>query len=373
MIKFRQKEFIAPLVAAGARMAASALPSLALEGGLGIAANKAQEKANQQQTEIMQQQAEQQAAANKQMQKTLDKIAEKADKNPQGAVQAAGQALQQRQYARLGKAKIATFLKRDVGGFAKDVGKMAWNRKNIMIGGTLAGAGMAASSYAADKAVQHDMKKSGIPLEKRPETKQKEYSASKFGKGVLSGVKKAGKVVKDAAKANKGMIVTTSALGALPVVSGYAAEKEQLKAQIKDTKKSAPETRSYSIIRGVSKWLKGAGKTLKKNWGTFKKHPGQSTLGWVSNNIGQGGGRKEVMNFGKELEQRGLKSGSKLSQKAGKFIYTNPKTSLVGSTVIGLGVMANTWDRGEKTVKGLAKKLDKDAYAYQESKDQEIQ
>ena len=372
MIKFKQKEFLAPLVAGAGRLAAQVLPSVAIEGGLGLAANKAQEKANAQQTEIMEKQAEQQAEANKDIQRTLDKIAESAKSNPQGAVQAAGQALQQKQYANLGRV-----LKKDVGGFAKDIGKSIWKRRNLLIGGTLAGGAMAASSYAADKAVQLDMKRSGIPLQKinKPETVQKQYSG--FAKSAIAGVKKyggkVGRVIGEAAKENKGMIITTSALGALPIVAGYASEKQQLKDQVNATKNSIPSQKSYSILSGVGKSLGRMGRKMKAGWWKFKKHPGQSVLGWVSNNIGQGGGRKDVMDFGRELEQRGIKSGSRLSQKAGKFIYTHPKTSLVGSTAVGMGAMGLTWGKGESAVKGLIKKVDKDGYAYQESKDQEVQ
>lgn len=356
MIKFRQKEFVAPLVG----LAASAIPSIAVEAGLGMASNKAQKKANEEQTAIMQEQARQQAKANKDIQKTLDKIAENS-KNA-NTVQAIGQTLQQRQYAFLGR--TARIVKRDVGGFAKDIGKLAWKRRNTLIGGTIAGGAMAGSAYLADKAVQHDMKKNNIPLDKLSQVEEKKYSIIKSTGSIL---KKTGKVIKEAADDNKGMIIATSAFGALPILSGYASDKAKLKDQIKNT--TTETSRNYSILGSISK---GA-KSLKKGWGVFKSHPGQSILGFISSNIGQGGGRKEVMKFGRELESLGNKSGSRISKNVGKFIYNHPKTSLVGSTAVGLGVMANTWDRGEKTVKGLAKKLDKNAYAYQESKNQDIE
>lgn len=364
MIKFRQKEFMAPL----AGMLVSALPSVAVEAGLGMAGNKAQKKANEQQTQIMQEQAEQQAEANRNIQKTLDKIAEKADKNPQGAAEVVGQALQQRQYAKLGKVID------DVGGLAKDVGGLVWKRKNLLIGGTMAGAAMAGTSYLADKAVQHDMKKSGIPLpHKQEKQQQRQYSGGGFGKSILEGAKKVGRTLGNAAKENKTMIITTSALGALPVVAGYASEKEQLRGQINATKNSAPNQRSYSIMGGVMKGLRKTGSSIKKGWESFRSHPGQSVLGWISNNIGQGGGRKDVMKFGHELEEAGKKSGSILSQKTGRFIYTHPKTSLLGSTGIGLAVTAGTWGAGEKAINKLARKADKNAFAYQDSKNQDVQ
>ena len=99
MIKFRQKNYAAWL--------AATLPSLALEGGIGLMGNAQQKKANEEA-------AEQQAIANKRMEKlqqqqnedikgALDKIAENSKTNPQ-AVQQATQAIQatQQQYSAVG-------------------------------------------------------------------------------------------------------------------------------------------------------------------------------------------------------------------------------------------------------------------------------
>lgn len=360
MIRFKEKEFIAPLVGA----LVSAVPGVAAEIGMGVSANKAQKKAMEEQNQIMAQQAEQQAEANKDIKKTLDKIAEKADNNP-GAAKAAVEALQQKQYAKVGKVLD------NVIGLGKDVGGLVLKRKNLLLGGTMAGAAMGASSYLADKAVQHDMKKSGIPVPHN--TKQKQYSKLGFGKIAINQAKKVGGALKEAAKKNKGMIISTSAFGALPIVAGYASEKEQLRGQINATKNFAPEQRSYSVLAGVSKGLRKFRGSIAKGWRSFKSHPGQSALGWISNNIGQGGGRKDVLKFGHELEEAGKKSGSALSQKLGKFIYKHPKTSLVGSTGIGLATMSGTWGAGEKAVQKLARKVDNNAYAYQDSKNQIVQ
>lgn len=365
MINFRQKEFVAPfpLIATAGRIAASALPSLAVEGGLGLAANKSQEKANEEQTAIMQQQAAEQARANRNIQRTLNKIAESAKNNPQSALIGAGQTLQQRQYAiNLGKA--SRIIKKEVGGFGKDLGKMVLSKKNTLIGGTIAGGAMAGTSYLADKAVQLDMKRNNIPLTATTTEESRNYSG--LPNTLMKGVNKVGKTLKDSAKSNKGMILTTSAFGAMPILSSYAVDKQKLKDQVENTK-------SYSITGSILSGMKKGKASIKKGFNTFKSHPGQSILGFISNNIGQGGGRKDVMKFGRDLENLGKKSGSTLSQKTGRFIYNNPKTSLVGSTLVGMGVTANTWDRGEKAVKGIAKKLDKNAYAYQESKNQEIE
>lgn len=378
MIKFRQKNYAAWL--------AATLPSLALEGGIGLMGNAQQKKANEEA-------AEQQAIANKRMEKlqqqqnedikgALDKIAENSKTNPQ-AVQQATQAIQatQQQYSAVGGIlKGVKNNAKNLKGFGKDLGTVVWKRKSSLIGGTLAGATLAGSGYLADKVVQFDMKRSGIPLQKS-EKKQKEYAL--VGKGFL---KEAGKTIKTAAKKNKRLIGSMAAFGALPVVSGYAANKQQLKDQINATQEQ-PKQRSYSImnlVKGVGKSLRTrsraigqsatkTGQSMKKGWKTFKSHPGQSTLGWISNNIAMGGGRRGVEKFGRQLSAMGRKSGNPLTQKAGKFILDHPKTAIGASIPAGLGAMALTWDAGEKLTTKALKKVDKNATAYRDSQNQEVE
>lgn len=375
MVKFKQKDFIAPVI--------PMLASLGVEGAIGVAGNSAQKKANEEQTAIMEQQAEQQAEANRAMQKTLDKIAENASKNPMGAAQAAVQTMQQKQYANVGSS-ILSFA-RNAKGFAKDLGPVIWKRKNDIIGGVLGGSALAGGAYLADKYVQHDMKKSGIKIpEKSDAPVQKSYAT--IG-GVLKGT---GKVLKDAVKENKGMIATLSVMGAAPVLAGYASNKAQMKDQIKATsgnanKNSNPQInknklnqKTYSIGSFIkSGWnsLKKSnfGQTVKKNYNTFNAHRGQSILGFISNNIAMGGGRKGVERFGDDLIKQGAKSGNKWTQKAGNFVKNYPKTAIAASIPIGLGVTAATWDQGEKLTKKALKKIDKNAFAYQESQNEEVQ
>lgn len=383
MIKFRQKMYIAPALIGAI---GSSIPSLALEGGIGLMGNAQQKKANEEA-------AEQQAIANKRMEKlqqqqnedikaSLDKIAENSKSNPQSAQQATQviQAKQQQYSAVGGILKGIKNNTKNLKGFGKDLGTVVWKRKNGLIGGTLAGATLAGSGYLADKAVQFDMKRSGIPLQKS-EKKQKEYAL--VGKGFL---KEAGKTIKTAAKKNKKLIGTMAAFGALPVVAGYAANKQQLKDQINATQEQ-PKQRSYSImnfVKGVGKSLRTrsraigqsatkTGQSMKKGWKTFKSHPGQSTLGWISNNVAMGGGRKGVEKFGRQLSAMGRKSGNPLTQKAGKFILDHPKTAIGASIPAGLGTMALTWDAGEKLTNKALKKVDKNATAYRDSQNQEVE
>ena len=54
-----------------------------------------------------------------------------------------------------------------------------------------------------------------------------------------------------------------------------------------------------------------------------------------------------------------------------KFLRRHKKTALVGAT--GLGLVAwKPWTMGENAVKGTLGAIDKNAYAYEKSKEQEV-
>ena len=362
MIKFRQKEYVLP--AALLTVGRTALTGLNAVGNAaavgGIIQGNSQMK-----------QAEEQAAAqeeqNRKMTKALNKIAENAKNNPQAAQQVAD-IVGQKQFARvnLGFLKNSKTVK-NATGLGKDLGKVIWKNRRGLGGGLLAGAALSGTSYLTDKAIQYDMKKSGIPLPQKKE-EQREYSV----KGsIMKGLKFAGRELGQTVKKNKTSIGLMAAIGTVPTTLGYVAEKKEYKDQIKNT--VPPREKSYSVASNVLKNLgtrvRGVG-TKVKNAPIFHT-PGQTILGGISNLFG-GGGRKGVYKFGHQLNRYGKHSGSEWSQKAGKFIMDHPKTALAGSIPVGAGIMATTWDAGDKLVKRGAKKIDKNAYAYQESKEEEI-
>lgn len=341
MIKFRQKEFFWGM----ALNAAGAI-------GTGLSLKQGSDQMKQ-----AEEQAEEQ---NRKMTKALNKIAENAKNNPQAAQQAAD-VIGQKQFAQINFAKLTATLKNNktlgnAKGLAKDVGKIVWKGKNKLIGGgTMMGATMAGASYLTDKAIQKDMKKNGMPLEKT-------YSAG----SIMKAVKGTGKVLGEAAKKNKETLITMAALGSAPMALGYSAEKAQYKDQMASTQ------RNYAVpgVMAVKRLLTGASKSVRNS--QIFKTPGQTILGGLSNLSG-GGGRKGVYKFGHQLNRYGKYSGSVWSQKAGKFIMDNPKTALAGSIPVGSAVLGATWGTGEKIVNKTARALDKDAFKYQDSKNQEIQ
>lgn len=342
MIKFRQKEFFCGM-------------ALNAAGAIGTGLFLKQGSDQMKQAEEQAAQAEEQ---NRKMTKALNKIAENAKNNPQAAQQAVD-VMGQKQFAQINFAKLTATLKNNktlgnAKGLAKDVGKIVWKGKNKLIGGTMMGATMAGASYLTDKAIQIDMKKNGMPLEKT-------YSAG----SIMKAVKGTGKVLGEAAKKNKGTLITMAALGSAPMALGYSAEKAQYKDQMALTQ------RNYAVpgVMAVKRLLTGASKSVRNS--QIFKTPGQTILGGLSNLSG-GGGRKGVYKFGHQLNRYG-NSGSVWSQKAGKFIMDNPKTALAGSIPVGAAVLGATWGTGEKIVNKTARALDKDAFKYQDSKNQEIQ
>lgn len=343
MIKFRQKEFFWGM-------------ALNAAGAIGTGLSLKQGSDQMKQAEEQAAQAEEQ---NRKMTKALNKIAENAKNNPQAAQQAAD-VMGQKQFAQINFAKLTATLKNNktlgnAKGLAKDVGKIVWKGKNKLIGGTMMGATMAGASYLTDKAIQKDMKKNGMPLEKT-------YSAG----SIMKAVKGTGKVLGEAAKKNKGTLITMAALGSAPMALGYSAEKAQYKDQMALTQ------RNYAVpgVMAVKRLFTGASKSVRNS--QIFKTPGQTILGGLSNLSG-GGGRKGVYKFGHQLNGYGKHSGSVWSQKAGKFIMDNPKTALAGSIPVGAAVLGATWGTGEKIVNKTARALDKDAFKYQDSKNQEIQ
>lgn len=65
----------------------------------------------------------------------------------------------------LGRSWYKSGVGKFVNGLGKVTGDMIYDHRNKIIGGTLAGAGMAAVHYGVNKGIQHNMKKNGIDME----------------------------------------------------------------------------------------------------------------------------------------------------------------------------------------------------------------
>lgn len=364
MIKFRQKEFIAPL----ALLAHPATMGVLTAGSIAQGVKGAKDQAKY---------AEQQEEQNAQITKALNRVAKAAENNPQVAQQAAD-IMSQRQFAMINP-KALSGVTKTAKGFVKDVKPLVWNKgtKNFLKNGLVFGGTTGVVSYGVDKAIQADAKKIGMPL-----GQEEKQFATIPGKSIMSGLSKGAKSTGKFLNNHKGTMLMATGMAAIPAL-GYISERQQFKDQIAST--GQPQQKQYAALGNVMKFAKPyVGKIGKGASGVLKSaktaiqpmmdHPGQTILGGINKLSSFGGlGRKEVAKFGKDLHAAGMKSGNTWSQKAGKFIVDHPKTSLLGALPVGMAGVKVSYDASEKLVRKTAGALDKDAFAYEKSKNQTVQ
>jgi len=380
MTKFRQKEFIAPLVALGGIANAAMIGGTAISIGQG----KKQQKELEAQGRAAQEAAEKQQELIREQNRKLERISEKAQSNPQ-AIGELKNVMSQKTYALVNPQTVKN-AKLMLG----DGLKIINNHKDHLAGMAMTGVGVGTVNYAAGKYIQHDMKKEGLT---KPMTEQKTYAipTKSIMEGLSKGAKFAGKTVKNNWKSSLGWGV---AIGGLPTVMQYQADKQQIKDQIGATQKAYANVGSIlnagkSALKSIQGTPKAAVESFrkiptiaertwnstKKGWNTLKSHPGQSILGGISN-LTFGGGSKGVKNIANEMSQgqsewtRKLASKMTRTDKQGNIQPT--KVALAASIPVGLGIMHATWDAPEKAIKKATEAVDPGAYKYQNSKNQQI-
>ena len=344
MIKFRQKAFIAPLAALGGTALMNGLTGLSLfQGYQQMSEGKKQAEAA---AEQQQQMIKAQKRDNEKLTAALNNIANKA--NSQAAT-AAGMLV--------GKSKTFSTPKfiskgsrvvRDVINAAGGTGTVG----KAFLGLGVSGVAMGTGGYLADKAITKDARNIGL----MPKKSEKQYSAPSVMSKVGKYAKKTGKYLISKEGRNEALLGT--AFGAFPV-AGYIAERQQFKAQQKSSEQ--PQTKTYAspaVARGISGWFK------KKGWDGWKTVTGGLAK---LNSMGKYG-KREIQTFGKNLKT----SESSLLKRAGNWIEKNPnKSNLIGAGV-GSVTLLGTMNAGEKAAKTVARKIDKDAFAYEDFKNQEV-
>lgn len=354
MKRFKRKLFFLP---------AAILPALTTMGNAAMVASvpmmgiqmKQASDAEKQNQEMMEKSEEQ----NRELTRALNRIAKNAGNNPEVAKQVT-QVMGQKQFASVNLSNLKAL--------GKDLKSVLWTPKTKRFIGTglASGAAMTATGYAIDKGIQKDMKNIGVPLNNQQE--QRSYSVlsniSKFGKNAYNGLKK---------NVNLKEVGTWSAFATFPAIGYVAGERQQLKNQIAASKNAQVEQQKSYAIPGMS-FIKGIGADIKAGYKTFKAHKGQTILGGINKLASYGNiGRREVAAFGQKLADTGAKSGSVLSQKVGNFITNNPKTALAMTIPVSAGVAAGTYGVGEKLTRKGLEKVDKNAFAYEKSKNQQIE
>lgn len=412
MIVFREKEFVAPLIAGGLKLLGSMGAMTGISAVQGRQANKIAQQQGAEQIRIAQSQARQQMAeAKKQTElmakqtKAYQQAAQSAAKN--GALVQSPAQMQQQTFSITLKRKTfanpvvglankvagsgvwkkvaGTKTYQNIRGFGKDlyeVGKKRGSAQKIADGLAM-GATMAGGGYLVDKAIQADMKKNGMPVDtpqKQEKSKAKKVKSAILGGGAaLAGTagtlfmarkgklttanlkKGAGMVgqgfknqfrLKDPVTGKKSILGPALTVG-LPAFTGisYMAQKKQMKDQVEQSE------RQYSIPL-----LRNLGKNIKKAGGKVIDAPA-ALFGFGKK------GRQELSN---QLLSVGMNSGNPITKKVAK--YVNPKKAIPGAIVgVGIGSAAfKPFDIGDKAVRKPLEAVDKKAYGYEKQQNQAV-
>jgi hypothetical protein len=386
MIKFRQKMYIA-LPAAGALLSKAGgltMKGLNLAGQASMVGSVVQSQQQMNQAEQHQQQnarlQKQQMIVEQQKADAINNLA----KSPAGQTPAA-QAVQQGLFSEgkvLKNQKLFAmrYNMQDIKGFGKDLGNHIWKNKKHIGGFVGFGVAMTGGKYLADKMIQKD--KSVMP-QQNEENKQKVYSevkkqvSPKKGKNIISKLGGAG----------LGMGL---AMGALQPLGSYIGDKTQ---QQSISKKS--EERQFanpSIFRRGINAIKRSGWGSRQNmnvidsinnekskvydprtWKWLKKvkHNPARGLANVYNSFNMMGGETGMKSFQNSLTGQGT-SGSRLSKDIANFTKKHGATSMAAIGAIGGGALFKSSELAEKGTEKTLRAIDKNAFKYTDSKEEEM-
>lgn len=393
MVKFRQKMYIAPLIPAlGAKvvgaakalgtgqglMNASMMAGTGLQVGemSGLLKNKGQERLQQQQIAAQQKTdqanikaAKIQAESNQQLAQAITATGNTGSVSPSQVIaNTKGFSSYTLKNQKLFAMK---YNMKDVKGFGKDVGNHLWKNKGHIGGflgfGLLAGTG----KYVADRIIQKD--KSVMPQEKsysslpKPETKS--IMSKKSGMGTV--------------------LALGLGLGALQPVSSYISDKIQQKAISKKAEKQYSTT---NFFRKGMRSIKRSGWNSRQNmndinrinnskstwydprsWIWVKKimhNPVRGTAN-VYNSFNMMGGETGMQSFRESLSGK-HSSGSKISRDLSDFMKNHGAVSMAGIGAIGGTALFKTSDLVDKGMEKTVRAIDKNAYKYTDSKEEEI-
>ena len=396
MIKFRQKDFalpafLAPLFTANGLMTSSMIGGTAISAVQGSKAAKASEAQHEEMLAA-------QKRENAKLTKALNNLAEQAKNNPQAAIQAGQLVGQSRMYAIPSGAAMNGFFKK-VGQWGKDmVGAIGGSKKKIGTGKFLvnkktgkkvemhkyvpdtgadaagkailglgsAGVATAAVGYGVNKFQTEDARKIGMLP---PKEAQKSYSVMS---SVGSYAKRMGKhlVSKENLKKSAGW----GAFAALPL-AGYLGDRVQFKDQIKNQEQQAIGQKQYSIGKAAMGFVK---KLNPKTWQVVKT-PKDTLSGFAAKSGSMFMiGKKEMLGFGERLKKNatsdwGRKTGEWITKKDAKGNYKNLWKANLGIGLTGGSVLTAAYGKGEKLADKALRKVDSDAYSYENYKNNQQQ
>lgn len=228
-------------------------------------------------------------------------------------------------------------------------------KSNIILGTAMGG-----SVYAAGKYIQHDMKKSGTEVD--PETgmlQQKAYASPMPAlKNLYNGAAKV------AGKYHLGTIGMGVAMGGVPLALGYKADKQAAQDM---------QERTYGYIDGALKTAKAMGTKAWWKARPIVQHPGQTITGFASNMASYGiGGTENIQKFGGNLINIGKTQNNKTLTSMGNWIQNHKTAANALSVVPGLAAAKVTWDGSQKLVEKTTRAVDPGAYQYADAKKQQV-
>lgn len=369
MIRFKQKEFIAPLLATAGKAAMSMAPDILNAGATAIS--------NSQNNQIQQQALENQQKQQKEQNKILNKAVKK---DPVGVASVLSQ--QQFSYlGRLGK-KYAAQARRSVNdiisgldgvtkddfvGFGRDLKYSVRRNKDAIIGPAMASGAAILGSYLGNKAIKKykDYKANQIKEQWLNELEEREYSVpEKFIKYIPPKSESVMEGLGRIANKYKGRI----ALGFAGGVAGAAlpfAIQEYTKRQMAKQTKEEPEEREYSVknkINYVKEYINNGVNAIRRGYRDVKNDPLKHYIKTFKSRVRP----SDLNSFANDLESGGSKS--KITSLVSKMIKKHPKTSLiVGSGVAYLGKKGV--NKLKDTVHQGIKKIDKNAFSQESDYD----
>lgn len=389
MVKFRQKMYALPLLAAaggalkaiGGGSAAMGAMNVATTGTMagGMIQGVGQMKqADMHQAQNLKMQ-KQQMKVEKQKVDAINNLANSpAGQTPQG--QAVQQGLfSERKVLKNQKLFALKYNMQDLKGFGKDLGNHILKNKKPIKGFLGFGMAMTGGKYLADKLIQKD--KSVMP-QQNEENQQKAYSDNK-----LPAPKKSGSIMSKLGGGTLGMGV---AMGALQPLGTYLGDKAQQKSLVRKTEEkqfanSSIFTKGLNAIKR-SGWnsrqdmnvINNINKSDSKvydprTWKWLKKvrHNPLRGAANVYNSFNMMGGETGMKSFQNSLRGKGT-SGSKLSKDVAGFMDKHGATSMAAIGTIGGGALFKASELAEKGTEKTLRAIDKNAFKYTDSKEEEM-
>ena len=390
MVKFRQKMYALPLLAAaggalkaiGGGSAAMGAMNVATTGTMagGMIQGAGQMKqADMHQAQNLKMQKQQMKVEKQKVDAINNLVNSPAGQTPQG--QAVQQGLfSERKVLKNQKLFSLKYNMQDLRRFGKDVGNHILKNKKT-IGGFLGfGVAMTGGKYLADKLIQKD--KSVMPSETEHKLEPRSYSDRK-----QLPEKKNGSIM---SKLGGGALRMGVAMGALQPLGTYLGDKAQQKSLVRKTEEkqfanSSIFTKGFNAFKR-SGWnsrqdmnvINNINKSDSKvydprTWKWLKKvrHNPLRGAANIYNSFNMMGGETGMKSFQNSLRGKGT-SGSKLSKDVAGFMDKHGATSMAAIGAIGGGALFKASELAEKGTEKTLRAIDKNAFKYTDSKEEEM-